>query len=53
MSPFKSKDQAKWMFANKPKMAKEWASMINDMSKLPKKKIHRSTAKSAAKKSGF
>lgn len=23
--PFKSKKQRKWMFANKPKMAKRWA----------------------------
>lgn len=23
--PFRSKKQVKWMFANKPKMAKQWA----------------------------
>jgi len=34
--PFKSKAQAKWMFSNKPEMAKEWASHTN-MKKTPKK----------------
>lgn len=32
--PFKSKKQAKWMFKNKPKMAKEWASHT-DFNALP------------------
>lgn len=36
--PFKSKAQAKWMFANKPKMAKEWASETPSIKSLPKKK---------------
>ena len=35
--PFKSKAQAKWMFSNKPKMAKEWASKTKSIKKLPKK----------------
>lgn len=35
--PFKSKAQAKWMFAKKPEMAGEWASKTKDMSSLPKK----------------
>ena len=35
--PFKSKAQMKWMFANKPQMAKEWASETN-MKKLKKSK---------------
>lgn len=35
--PFKSKAQQKWMFANKPKMAKEWADETPDIKKLPKK----------------
>ena len=26
MSPFKSAKQRKWMFANKPAMAKRWAA---------------------------
>lgn len=36
--PFKSKQQAKWMFTNKPKMAKKWAKETPDISKLPKRK---------------
>jgi hypothetical protein len=35
--PFKSKAQAKWMFKNKPKMAKEWASKTSSIKKLPNK----------------
>lgn len=35
--PFKSRAQAKWMFANKPGMAKEWASKTKSMKSLPKK----------------
>lgn len=33
--PFKSKAQARWMFANKPKMAKEWAEHTPSMKSLP------------------
>lgn len=33
--PFKSKKQARWMFANDPKMAKRWASHTPDMERLP------------------
>lgn len=33
--PFKSKSQEKWMFANKPEMAKEWAAETKDIKKLP------------------
>ena len=33
--PFKSKAQAKWMFANKPEMAKEWASKTKSIKALP------------------
>ena len=36
--PFQSKAQAKWMFANKPAMAKEWASKTKSIKALPKKK---------------
>lgn len=32
--PFVSKKQARWLFANKPRMAKEWASKTN-FSELP------------------
>ena len=35
--PFKSKDQEKWMFANKPKMAKKWAKETPNQKALPKK----------------
>jgi len=35
--PFKSKKQAKWMFANKPKMAKKWAEHTKSIKKLPNK----------------
>jgi len=36
--PFKSKVQAKWMFAKKPAMAKKWAKHTKNMKSLPKKK---------------
>ena len=32
--PFTSKAQAKWMFANKPEMAKEWASKTPNLRDL-------------------
>jgi len=35
--PFKSKDQEKWMFANHPQMAKQWASVTPNQKALPKK----------------
>jgi hypothetical protein len=35
--PFKSKAQQKWMFTNKPKMAKKWAKETKNFKKLPKK----------------
>ncbi len=34
--PFKSKAQRAWMYANKPKMAKEWQAATGKK-KLPKK----------------
>jgi hypothetical protein len=37
MSPFVSKAQQKWMFKNKPEMAKEWASKTKDIKSLPYK----------------
>lgn len=36
--PFKSKAQARFMFANHPKVAKRWAAETNSIKKLPKKK---------------
>lgn len=35
--PFKSKAQQKWMYANKPAMAKEWAAHTPDIKALPAK----------------
>jgi hypothetical protein len=35
--PFKSRRQAKFMFAKKPDMAKEWAAATPDMKKLPQR----------------
>lgn len=35
--PFKSQAQKKWMYANKPKMAKEWQAKTAKGAKLPKK----------------
>lgn len=35
MPPFKSEAQRKWMFAKKPKMAKEWADKTPKGKKLP------------------
>jgi len=36
MSPFKSESQRKWMYAQKPQMAKKW-SAHTPKKKLPKK----------------
>lgn len=33
--PFVSQKQAGWMFANKPKIAKEWASKTKSIKSLP------------------
>jgi hypothetical protein len=35
--PFKSEDQRRWMYANKPEMAKEWEEETPKGKKLPKK----------------
>lgn len=35
--PFRSKAQEGWMFANKPEMAKEWASHTPKGAKLPER----------------
>jgi hypothetical protein len=35
--PFKSQAQRKWMFANKPEMAKRWAKETPKGKALPKK----------------
>jgi hypothetical protein len=36
--PFKSKKQMRWMFANKPAMAKKWAHKYGTKIKKGKKK---------------
>lgn len=43
--PFKSKAQMKWMFKNKPKMAKEWAGKTHNMKTLPKKTAKKKKSK--------
>ena len=35
MSPFKSKAQAKYMFANMPATAKRWAKKTKNIKRLP------------------
>jgi hypothetical protein len=35
--PFKSTSQMGWMFANKPQMAKEWASETPNIKGLPQR----------------
>lgn len=35
--PFRSKAQQRFMFATKPKMAKEWAAKTPDIKSLPEK----------------
>ena len=36
--PFESKAQQKWMFANKPEMAKKWSDHTPNIKDLPEKK---------------
>jgi hypothetical protein len=36
--PFRSKKQMKWMFANKPAMAKKWVSKYGSKIKKSRKK---------------
>jgi len=38
MAPFKSKKQARWMFANKPKLAEDWADKYGGPSEKEKEK---------------
>jgi len=35
--PFKSKSQQRWMYANKPEMAKKWSDHTSDHKSLPEK----------------
>jgi hypothetical protein len=50
--PFKSKAQERFMFAKHPKIAKEFAKHTESIKSLPEK-VHRTSAKSAAKKMGY
>lgn len=43
--PFKSKSQMRWMYANKPDMAEEWASETKNIKKLPEKKKKKKSGK--------
>jgi hypothetical protein len=36
--PFASKAQARWMFANHPRMAKKWAKETKSMKRLPERR---------------
>ena len=36
--PFESRAQQRWMFSQKPEMAKRWAKETPDIKKLPEKK---------------
>lgn len=52
--PFESKSQQKWMFANKPEMAKRWANHTKDIKSLPEHKEKKvEMSKEAAFKAGF
>lgn len=38
--PFKSKSQARFMYAKHPKIAKRWAKKTKSIKKLPEKKVN-------------
>ena len=38
--PFVSKRQQRWMFANKPEMARRWAAHTPDLKALPERAAH-------------
>ena len=46
--PLMSKAQQKWMFANKPEMAKEWAAKTPNMKSLPNR-VHKKKARKGRK----
>ena len=50
--PFESRSQAKWMFSNKPKMAKEWASHTESIKSLPERKKKDHGPRRQAKRAG-
>jgi len=48
--PFKSKAQARYLFAREPEVAKRWAKETPSMKKLPEKKGSQSAAETRRKK---
>lgn len=44
LMPFESKAQQRWMFANKPEMAKRWAAVTPNIKNLPARKGKKSLA---------
>lgn len=48
--PFQSKSQMGWMFANKPKMAKQWADETPNIKALPQNAIQAGFNRIAKKK---
>ena len=46
--PFRSKSQQKWMFKNKPAMAKKWAKHTPNIKSLPKKVVKKAKKKKHA-----
>lgn len=45
--PFKSKSQQRWMYANKPDMAKKWSDHTPDHKSLPEKSKKKKKEKKA------
>ena len=45
MCPFKSEKQKKWMFANKPKLAKKWAKKYGIGNLKGKRKVKNENTK--------
>lgn len=48
--PFKSKAQARYLFAREPEVAKRWAKETPSMKKLPEKKGEQSAMSTRKKK---
>lgn len=51
--PFQSKSQEKWMFSQKPAMAKRWASETSSAKDLPEYKGDKADAFTKKKKKKF
>ena len=48
--PFRSQAQARWMFANRPAMAREWADKTPSVKALPKRVSHQQAVRAAVLK---